>query len=1132
MIRPKLLVSVLVAAVLSAGAQNRTITEKDIPSVLKELTTEQKARLLVGTHGTDKLPSHRTPGAAGWTYAIPELGIPSINLADGPVGPRINPKPWNETTDSYDSDGNPRSDGYAGKTATADPEEGSWCTAFPSTTALAATFDREAARSQGEIMGNEARAYGIDVLLTPGVNIMRNPLCGRNFEYYSEDPLLAGTLAAELIKGIQSRGVGTSLKHFVANNQQTGKQFNDARISQRALREIYLPAFEMCVREAKPWTLMSSYNLIGGEYTQTNTQLLQDLLRKEWGFDGAVVTDWSVWRPADKLIKARTALIMPGREKIVDEIIAAVNKGAVTEAQLDSCVADVLRLVSRSLTAEGWTKSRPDLEANAAESRRIGAEGMVLLKNNDRTLPLRKGARIAVFGTGAYQSIGGGTGSSNVNKKYIVDIDHGLENAGFKVSKDVQKLYRDYNDTQARLTEEFPGCPDWQLISYHRPVISEMNLAKASKFITSQAKDNDAAVIVLSRKSGETADRVVDNDYNLSDIEKNMITQVCGIFHAEGKPVVLVMNVCGAMEIASWRDMPDAILAAWYPGQECGNAVADVLSGKVNPSGRLPFTMPVNYTDLPSSRNYPYLGQKSGKNFEYTNYEEDIWVGYRFFEKDGSDVAYPFGYGLSYTDFEYTQPKVSRKGNITTVSVTVTNAGDVAGREVVQLYVSAPEGKLVKPVAELRGFAKTRELAPGESQRVSITVPDSRLASFDQDNSQWVTDKGTYQARLGRSAGDYIVSLPFTVKKELVRKVENLLAPVEPVKAIKPASSPYHNMTWHEGTDFRMLGKVYPDSLPIYSRVPAFMHSYTRSDLVWLGGFSAGIAIRFRSDSPKLALDWENTQKMTMSHMADIGTRGADLYWLNENGEWRSLAPARPMGENPSKWMMIENMEPVMREYLLHLPLYDGLNYVKIGIEDGYTIDNPVVDSPKAALKPVVIYGTSIAHGATASRPGMAPSNYIRRALDRDVINLGFSGNAHLDYEIANMMADVDAAVYVMDNIPNSWVNEINEKTEKFVKILRDRHPDVPIIFIEDPHFTTSQLDKRMLHEVESKNEALRAVYRKMVDKGLKNTYYITSDQIVTEDGEWSSDGIHYTDHGFVKYCDTLIPVLRKAIKD
>lgn len=1127
MIRISALTVSAIMAIATATAQTPTITEASVLDVLHSMSLEQKARMVVGSKGTDQAPSHYTPGAAGWTYPIHALGIPSLNLADGPVGPRINPTPWEESIVVYDSNGIPTETSV--KNIADAPGEENWCTAFPSTTSLAATFDAEAAAEQGRIMGDEAAAYGIDVLLTPGINIVRNPLCGRNFEYYSEDPYLTGVLSSNLINGIQSQGVGTSLKHFVANNQQTGKKFNDARISQRALREIYLPAFEMCVRQAHPWTVMGSYNKIGGDYTQTNPQLMIDLLRDEWGYKGLVLTDWTVYRPTDRLLKARVGLIMPGNDNLVAEVIEAVRSGKVSMQQLDSCVADVLRLTARSISAKGWTRTLPDLAANAEASRRLGAEGMVLLKNDGNALPLAHGASIALFGTGAYQSIGGGTGSSNVNKKYIVDIDKGLENAGFKVNKDVQNLYRTYNRTQATLNDSHPDCPDWQKISYHRPVISEMSLSGAASFLNAQAKKDDAAVIVISRKSGETSDRTLENDFNISAIERDMIEKVCAAFHAQHKPVVLVLNVCGMMETASWRDMPDAILAAWFPGQECGNAVADVLSGRVNPSGRLPFTMPLKYSDLSSANNYPYLGQTAGRNFDYTNYEEDIWLGYRYFDKSGREVAYPFGYGLSYTDFSYSGTKVSRKGDKTTVTTTVTNTGKYPGREVVQLYVSAPAADMPKPVAELRGFAKTRLLQPGESQKISITVPDSRLASFDEANSQWVTEKGTYQARLGRAAANYIVSLPFTVKKETVRKVKNILAPVEKVKTITPAPSPFADMHWHEASDFRMLGKCYPDSDWIYARVPKFLADSTREDLNYLGQHSAGIAVRFRSDSPKLALDWENLYNIPMTHMADLAIRGCDLYYLDDNGQWRSLSVARPMG-NPTTWMMTENMEPVMREYLLHLPLYDGLKYAKIGAQNGFSVELPVVDSPRADRKPVVIYGSSIAHGAAASRPGIAPSNYIRRALDRDVINLGFSANAHIDYEIAHMMAHVDAAAYVLDFVPNAKVFEINGKTEKFIKILRDARPDVPLIFIEDPYFTTSQLDKRQHAEIAAKNAAYKAMYEKLTANGLKNTYYIPTEEITTPDGEWSSDGIHYTDYGFRRYCDALIPVLKKSI--
>lgn len=1116
-----------IAITFSVSSVN-TISLDNVDSTVKKLTLEQKARLLVGVGGCNSDISHYTPGAAGWTYEIANLGIPSINLADGPVGVRINPLPWQETIVSYDENGIPTTTEYKSENS-ADNAVPSFCTAFPSTTALAATWNRDMARLQGETMGDEARAYGIDVILTPGVNIMRNPLCGRNFEYYSEDPLLAGHLAAEVVKGIQSKGVGTSLKHFIANNQQTGKKVNDARISQRALREIYAKPFEIVVRQAKPWTVMGSYNYIAGQPTQTNRELMTTLLRDEWGFDGLALTDWTVWRPADGLINARCPLIMPGNEDRVQEIIAAVNDGKVSEAQLDECVSDLLRLIAKSISAKGWTKSLPNLDANALASRTVADESMVLLKNNDNVLPLPAGAKISLFGSTAYKSIAGGTGSSNVNKAYIVDIDKGLEQAGYRVNATLADVYNHYIAAQEAVLDNETWAPDWMKISYHRTVIPEMDIAGASALLKKQAADNEAAVIVIGRKSGETSDRGLWGDYNLTPAESAMISNVCDAFHAVGKPVIVVLNVCGAMDLASWSSKPDAIVLAWFPGQECGNAVADILSGRVNPSGRLPMTFPVAYDHNPSARNYPYLGQQGGRNVDYTEYQEDIWVGYRYFDACGLAVAYPFGYGLSYTDFKYSDFKSRRRGNATEFSVTVSNVGDRAGKEVVPLYISAPESNsMLKPLAELRAFDKTRLLKPGESQRITFVVPDSELASFDADASAWITDAGSYTAHIGGWPGNYLAENNFKVNKKSVRKVNNILAPVEPVNVINPFNEHKQKYTWHDASQFEILGRVYPDSLPIYSRIPAFRKNVTRYEVYELGQHSAGISIRFRSDSPDILLKWNTVFNNHMTHMADIGTRGLDLYVLADDGKWRYLGPGRPMG-NPTYYTAAANMEPKMREYMIHLSLYDQVDRLEIGIDEGYTIEQPQVASPRRG-KPVVIYGTSLAHGATASRPGMAASNILQRELDCEFINLGFSANGKLDYEIAEMMAEVDAAAYIMDNIPNSSVDQINNKTEKFVKILRDRHPDVPLIFIEDPKFPGIPLNKKTTFEVERKNRAIREVYERMVANGLDNTYYVEQINLQPEDGDATSDEYHYTDIGFRKYCDTLLPILREIL--
>lgn len=1121
-----IILSTISLAITSSAVE--PITPDKVDETIKKLSLEQKARLLVGVGGCNSDISHYTPGAAGWTYEIAELGIPSINLADGPVGIRINPLPWQETVVTYDENGLPVPSKFNSAENSGDSQP-AYCTAFPSTTALAATWNRDMARMQGEIMGDEARAYGVDVILSPGVNIMRNPLCGRNFEYYSEDPLLTGALASELIKGIQSKGIGTSLKHLIANNQQTGKKVNDARMTQRALREIYARPFEIVVRDARPWTVMGSYNYISGLPTQTNRELMTTLLRDEWGFDGLALTDWTVWRPADGLVNARCPLIMPGNEDRVQEIIKAVSDGKISQSQLDACVGDVLRLVARSISAKGWTASTPDRAAHAAASRELAGESMVLLKNNDAVLPLPEGAKIALFGTTAYKSIAGGTGSSNVNKSHIVDIDRGLTQAGYRINPSLAEVYRHYIAAQEAVLDNETWGPDWMKISYHRTVIPEMNIAGASALLKKQADENEVALVIIGRKSGETSDRGLAGDYNLSAEESSMIRSVCDAFHAVGKPVVVVLNVCGAMEMASWSSMPDAILMAWFPGQECGDAVADVISGRVNPSGRLPMTLPVAYDHNPSARNYPYLGQQGGRNFDYTEYQEDIWVGYRYFDACGLPVAYPFGYGLSYTDFSYSDPKVSRRGAATQCSVTVTNTGDRPGKEVVALYVSAPESKsMLKPVAELRGFEKTRLLQPGESQRVTVTVSDADLASFDENQSAWVTEAGTYTARLGGHPGNYRAEKTFRIGKPLIRKVNDILAPVERVTTINPFEEHKQKLTWHDASQFEILGRVYSDSLPVYARIPAFRKDVTRYEVYELGQHSAGISIRFRSDSPDIILKWNTVFNNHMTHMADIGTRGLDLYTLTDDGRWRYIGPGRPMG-NPTYWTASANMEPKMREYMIHLSLYDQVDKLEIGIDEGYSIEKPQVDSPRRG-KPVVIYGTSLAHGATASRPGMAASNILQRELDCEFINLGFSANGKLDYEIAEMMADVDAAAYIMDNIPNSSVDQIRNKTEKFVKILRDRHPDVPIIFIEDPKFPGIPLNKKITAEVERKNRAIREVYAQMTANGLDNTYYVEQINLQPEDGDATSDEYHYTDIGFRKYCDTLLPILRKIL--
>lgn len=736
--------------------------DKNTNNIINLLTVEQKARLLVGYLGSDNGLSHTVAGAAGYTFPIDSLGIPSINLADGPVGVRISPVSSNKKYTSYS-------------------------TCFPSSTALAATWNEKIARLEGNAIGGEAKAYGVDIMLTPGINIMRNPLCGRNFEYFSEDPRLAGTIGSAMINGIQDKGIGTSLKHFAANNQQTGKLYNDARISLRALREIYLKGFEICIKNSNPWTVMGSYNKIGGKYTQANPELLKTILRDEWGYTGLVMTDWYKKRDTPDQLNGGTDLMMPGEQSQVDEIVTGVKNGRISEATLNESVKHLLELIFKSISYKGWQyNGAPDLAGNAELSRNIATEGMVLLKNDSSFLPIPEKAKIALFGVTAYKSIAGGTGSSNVNKPHIIDISTGLENAGYILNDRLKGVYTKYVEFQNDILDKHPGSAGWEKLSYYRTVIPEMDLSKAESIIESEAKKSDLAFIVIGRGSGEESDRKLDGDFYLTPEEQLMIEKVSSQFHSLGKKVAVIMNVCGVMEMNSWKDKTDAVLLAWFPGQECGAAIADVVSGKVNPSGKLPMTFPVDYFDIPSSRNFPTVGKtKAGKNFDYTNYEEGIWIGYRYFNTVNKPVAYPFGYGLSYTSFSFREPRLERNKDKWVASIRVTNIGKVSGKEVVQLYVSAPHTSIQKPSSELKAFGKTRNLKPGESEIIRLQFNDYDIASFDENNSRWLTSKGKYIVSFGSSSRDFRATVSFNINKDKSWKVHDVLKPVDKLDIMK-----------------------------------------------------------------------------------------------------------------------------------------------------------------------------------------------------------------------------------------------------------------------------------------------------------------------------------------------------------
>lgn len=752
--------AVATMALSACGPSEPQLGKASLDEVVAAMTLEEKVRLVIGT-GMEGFESGDSavvgevrgivPGAAGNTYPIPRFGIPSIVLADGPAGLRINATREGDTATYY-------------------------CTHFPIGTLLASSWNQELVENVGKAIGNEVLEYGADVLLAPALNIQRNPLCGRNFEYYSEDPVVSGKIAAAYVRGVQSNGVGTSIKHFAVNNQETNRMANDAQVSQRALREIYLKGFEIAVKESEPWTVMSSYNYLNGVYTSENAELQTTLLRDEWGFKGMVMTDWFGGKDAVAQMKAGNDMLQPGYDKQYEAIVNAVRNGNLDEAVLDRNVKRILELILQTPRFKGYKYSnRPDLKAHAALTRESATEGMVLLKNTQATLPLAHDVkRVALFGCTSYDFIAGGTGSGNVNRAYTVSLLDGLKNAGYETDQQLKADYERHIAAEKKLLE---GKSKGKYSAY-MPVILPEEMKVDEKRLSSLAESMDVALITIGRGSGEFLDRESSN-FTLSAKNLQLIKDVCKAFHAAGKKVVVVLNIGGAVETASWKAMPDAILCAWQGGQEGGNSVVDVLRGKAYPSGKLAVTFPVRFQDHASTKNFPVdlksdidivnanKGEKKYdlKDVDYTRYEEDIYVGYRYFDSFGKEVSYPFGYGLSYTTFEYANPSVKQDGDTYTVSVTVKNTGRRAGKEVVQLYASAPDNvKNNKPVKELKAFAKTAELQPDKETVVTMTVKADDLASYDEATSSWVTDAGGYKLLIGASSQDIKAALDINVK--------------------------------------------------------------------------------------------------------------------------------------------------------------------------------------------------------------------------------------------------------------------------------------------------------------------------------------------------------------------------------
>ena len=758
------------------------LSANNIDEVLKAMTLEEKAKLLVGGannfFGTGAVvggEADLVAGAAGTSPAIPRLGIPATVLTDGPAGVRIDPT-RKGTDKTY------------------------YATGFPIGTCLASTWNTELVSRVGSAIGNETKEYRCDVILGPGMNLHRNPLCGRNFEYYSEDPYVTGKIAAAYIQGVQKEGVGVSAKHFAVNSQETSRTSVDERVSQRAARELYLRGFEIAVRESDPWTIMASYNQVNGEYSMGNHDLLTKILRDDWGYKGIVMTDWIGIRKGLETISevhAGNDLLEPGQPAQVKEIIDGVNNGKLAIADVDRNVRRMLEYIVKTPSFHQYPASNaPDFKAHAAITRQSANEGIVLLKNNG-ALPWKDGTvkTVALFGQNSYDFLSGGTGSGCVHPPYVVDMLQGLKNAGIASSATLTDIYQKYIPfAKAKFQAERHPAKWFQTEAMGQQKYPEISFSPIA--VNKEVDNADAAIITIGRQAGEGLDRDIDTEFSLLPEEHALIQDVCNAFHTAGKPVIVIINSGSVIETASWREYPDAILCAWQPGMEGGNSLADLLTGKVNPSGKLTMTWPLAATDHPSTKNFPgqvdfytyremqgWGGQIP--NYTATNHDEDIYVGYRYFDTFNREVAYPFGFGLSYTTFAFSKPVVKAKGKeAVEVSITVKNTGSVSGKEVAQVYVTAPKGRIEKPARELKAFAKTRELQPGESQVLTMVIPVRDLASFDEANSQWLTEAGTYNFAIGSSSRDIKASAALKVG-EYTEKVSQALAPQVKLNLLK-----------------------------------------------------------------------------------------------------------------------------------------------------------------------------------------------------------------------------------------------------------------------------------------------------------------------------------------------------------
>ncbi|MCM1179772.1 MAG: glycoside hydrolase family 3 C-terminal domain-containing protein [Clostridium sp.] len=695
---------------------------EELKELVGKMTLEEKAGLCSGSDF--------------WhSKAVERLGIPNVMVSDGPHGLR-------------------KQDQEADHLGV---NESIKAVCFPAGCGAATSFNRELIGKMGEVLGNECQAENVSVILGPAVNIKRSPLCGRNFEYYSEDPYLATEIATAHINGVQSKHVGTSIKHFLANNQETRRMSVNAVIDERALHEIYLGAFEGAVRHAKPWTVMSSYNRVNGEYVGENREFLTDILRDDWGFDGIVVSDWGAVSDRVNALKAGLDLEMPASAGVRDaKIVEAVQNGTLSEEVLDAACERILNIVYRFVENQN-EHAVFDLKADHEMARQIAHETIVLLKNEDDILPLSKDSRVAFIGKYAEKPRFQGGGSSHINCKYVTSAMDAVREAGIS------------NVTFAKGFDDKADAVDEAL---------EAEAVKA-------ASEAEIAVVFAGLPDAFESEGFDRAHMRMPECQNHLIDEILKV-----QPnTVVVLHNGSAIEMP-WVNEVKGILEAYLGGEAVGGATVDILFGDVNPSAKLAETFPYQLEDNPS-----YLsGFGSG---DTVNYTEGIFVGYRYYDKKNMPVMFPFGFGLSYTTFEYSNLTVDKKEfsdqETVTVSVDVTNTGKMAGKEIVELFVADQESTVIRPVKELKGFEKVA-LNPGETKTVTFTLDSRAFAYYEPEMKDWNVESGEFEIMIGKSSEDIVLSETVVVngtrKKQVVYTANTIFADLptseEALEILKP----------------------------------------------------------------------------------------------------------------------------------------------------------------------------------------------------------------------------------------------------------------------------------------------------------------------------------------------------------